>query len=270
MLSLFTPSHSTHVVLTSLRPTSPFDFVADKRDSSRDSNRRSATSMEHKQLMAPAQVSDGGHYSEITEDADAYLEPRSTHAPYASIDDAHDLSVFEGSVCDTDYFDKMCSPSRSATIDVDKYKIKPLPPPPSQPTTVDTQRMSAALVEHEAPFDESDVERHNGKAYRLYDRDARQLTSHDAQSEVEDDVISALPEDSDDDTGRPLSWASDCLNDLGQTAPHRHDVTRMSGRNINPGDVTRASSSSSQNGSDITLEDTTLEAKAKPSTSSVA
>ena len=218
--------------------------------------------MERSRLMAPARASDVAHYSEITEDMGAYLEPQPCsvahlHAPYASIDDAHDLSMLEGSVCDTDYFDRMTSPNKSATIDVDKYKIKPPPP------------HSSAQAQNEAPFDERDVERCNGKVYRLYDRSKMAAL----EAEAEDEEIAALSEDSEDETlrvkRRPLSIDSDCLsahalNDLGLD-PRADDAAQLRDPNINmhaqnvhtpkTRDVTHASSSSSQNGSDDAFDD---------------
>ena len=89
---------------------------------------------------------DSAFYSEITDDPNGYLEPqtcRQPPPPAFDIDDAHDFSLMEGSVCDTDYFDQMASPGGRAkqpppgmvplAIDVDKYKIKPVPVARAQP-----------------------------------------------------------------------------------------------------------------------------------------
>lgn len=69
-------------------------------------------------------------YSEVTEDQGGYLEPVSLCAPDIGIDYNGELSYMEGSVCDSNYFDNICSPtSKKSTvsmppINVEKYKIQ--------------------------------------------------------------------------------------------------------------------------------------------------
>ena len=212
----------------------------------KDDNRLSSGSQSHERSALVNDVSnapDSAFYSEITDDPNAYLEPRCTHNTYDCIDDVNDFSNIEGSVCNTDYFDQMCaSPSKPATaaaaaaatspsgIDVDKYKIKPPVPAPRHSLRhgapqAERGRLSAIL--QEGDLDDSEL----GDDTADLTLDAkRRPPANNAQltlaSMDDDDVIEVLSDDSVDSLKkRRLPSSSD---DSGNTSPALNDLDRLS------------------------------------------